>query len=80
MQVLVWCKFVAGEIGIFEYRVEDVNDSLKELRLALAHEMFEIEHFTLLFEANGERWAKFVREGLASGNNFLLVARIGANK
>jgi ribosomal protein S18 acetylase RimI-like enzyme len=51
---------------------------LKELWLALAREMFEIDHFILPFEANGERWIKFVREGLASGSDFLPVAKNGS--
>jgi ribosomal protein S18 acetylase RimI-like enzyme len=78
MYVLAWCKLVADEIEIFECGVKDVNNSLKELWLALAREMFEIEHFTLPSEANGERWIQFVREGLASGKSFLLVARSGS--
>mgnify|MGYP001091983412 FL=1 len=72
-----WCESMSSEIEIYDCRVEDVDDSVKELWLALTREMFEIEHFTLPSEANGERWVKFVREGLASGKNFLLVARSG---
>jgi len=65
------------EIKIYECEVENVGDSVKELWVALAHEMFDIEHFTLPSEANGDRWVKFVRESLANGSNFLLVAKSG---
>ncbi|MEM3696824.1 MAG: GNAT family N-acetyltransferase [Candidatus Bathyarchaeia archaeon] len=66
------------DVEICECQPEEVDDSLKELWLSLAREMFEIEHFILLSEANSERWVKFVHEGLASKRNFLLVAK--ANK
>jgi len=66
---------MTSEIEIYECRVEDVDNSVKELWLGLAREMFEIEHFTIPSVANGDRWVKFVREGLASKRNFLLVAK-----
>lgn len=62
-------------IEIYECEVEDVDDSVKELWLCLAREMFEIERLIVPSEANGDRWVEFVREGLASGRNFLLVAK-----
>jgi hypothetical protein len=43
-------------IEIYECRVEDVNDLVKELWLRLAREMFEIEHFTLPSETNADKW------------------------
>lgn len=61
MNIPVWYKLMTGKIEIPEYGVEDVNDSLKELWLALAREMLKIDHFILPSEANGERWVKFVR-------------------
>jgi len=64
-----------GEIEICECRVEDVNESVKGLWLGLAREMFEIEHFIVPSEINSDRWVKFMREGLASGKNLLLVAK-----
>ena len=66
---------MANEIEIYECRVEDVDDSVKELWLGLVHEMFELEVFIVPSESNGDRWVRFVREGLASGRNFLLIAR-----
>jgi len=68
---------MAEEIEIYECDVEDVDDSLKELWLGLAREMFEIERLIVPSEANGDKWVEFVREGLASGRNFLLVAKSG---
>jgi len=63
------------EVEICECEVEDVNDSVKELWLGLSHEMFEIERLIVPSEANSDRWIEFVRQGLASGRNFLLVAK-----
>ena len=65
------------EVEICECEVEDVDDSVKELWLGLAREMFEIERLIVPSEANGDKWVEFVREGLASGRNFLLVAKSG---
>jgi len=71
----VWYEFMGDEIEIGECRVEDINDSVKELWLGLVHEMFELEGFIVPSESNGGRWVRFVCEGLASGRNFLLVAK-----
>jgi len=73
----VWFNVMPKEIEISECRTEDVGDPIKELWLGLAHEMFEIEHFTIPSEANANRWVEFVREGLVSGRNFLSVAKSG---
>jgi len=64
-----------SKIEIHECRLEDVDESVKELWLGLTREMFEIEHFTVPSLANGDRWLKFVRDGLASERNFLLIAK-----
>lgn len=69
---------MAEGIEIYGCGVEDVNDSVKELWLGLAREMFEIERLIVPSQANGNKWAKFVCEGLASGRNFLLVAKSGS--
>lgn len=66
---------MTSEIDIYECRVKDVDDSLKELWLGLAREMFEIEHFVVPSESNGDKWVNFVRESLAGGRSFLLVAK-----
>lgn len=70
---------MTSEIEICECRAEDVDDSLKDLWLGLAHEMFNIERFILPSKTNSDRWAKFVREELASGRSFLLIARMEAD-
>jgi len=64
-------------IEICEYKVEDVDDSVKQLWLGLAHEMFEIEHFTLPSEANADKWIKFIRDSLAEKRSCLFVAKSG---
>ena len=66
---------MTDEIEIYECRVKDIDDSVKELWLGLVHEMFELEGFIVPSESNGDRWVRFVREGLACGRNFLLVAK-----
>jgi ribosomal protein S18 acetylase RimI-like enzyme len=66
---------MGNKIEIYDCRVEDVDDSVKKLWLALSREMFEVEHFIIPSQTNSDRWSKFVREGLVSGRNFLLVAR-----
>jgi len=66
---------MAEGIEIYECEVEDVDDSVKKLWLGLAREMFEIERLILPSEANGDKWVEFVREGLASGRNLLLIAK-----
>jgi len=66
---------VTDSVEIYECCPEDVDNSLRALWLGLASEMFEIEHYTVPSEANGDRWVKFVREGLTSGKNFLLAAK-----
>ena len=66
---------MAKEIEIYDCEVGDVDDSVKELWLCLAREMFEIERLIVPSQANGDRWVEFVREGLANGRNFLLVAK-----
>jgi len=68
---------MAEGIEIYECEVEDVDDSVKELWLGLAREMFEIERLIVPSEANGDKWVELVREGLASGQNLLLVAKNG---
>jgi len=60
---------------VYEWKAKDVDDAVKQLWLALAREMFEIEHFILPSEANANKWLEFVREGLASGKNLLFVAK-----
>jgi len=75
LDVSLWCEFMTDEIEIYECRVKDIDDSVKELWLGLVREMFEIEGFIVPSESNGGRWVRFVREGLASGRNFLLVAK-----
>ena len=66
------------EIEIYECRLEDVDNFVRELKklwLCLAHEMYEIEHFIKPSETNSDRWMKFVQEGLASERSLLLVAK-----
>lgn len=60
---------------IVEYKVEDVDESVKQLWIGLAKEMFEIAHSTLPSETNGDTWVRFVREGLTKGTGMLLVAK-----
>ncbi|MEM2102130.1 MAG: GNAT family N-acetyltransferase [Candidatus Bathyarchaeia archaeon] len=62
-------------IRIYEYKAEDVDDTVKQLWLSLAREMFEIEHFTLPSEANADKWIKFIRDSLAEKKSFLFVAK-----
>ena len=69
---------MAEGIEIYECEFEDVDSSVKELWLGLSREMFEIERLILPSEANGDKWVEFVCEGLASGRNFLLVAKNGS--
>jgi ribosomal protein S18 acetylase RimI-like enzyme len=69
---------MAERIEIYECEVESVDDSVKEMWLGLAREMFEIEHLIVPSEANGDKWVEFLREGLASRRNFLLVAKSGS--
>jgi len=64
-------------IEICEYKAENVDDTLKQLWLSLAREMFKIEHFILPSEANADEWIKFIRNSLAGKKGFLFVARIG---
>ena len=66
---------MAKGIEIYECEVKDVDDSVKELWLGLAREMFEIERLIVPSETNSDKWIAFVREGLASERNFLLVAK-----
>jgi ribosomal protein S18 acetylase RimI-like enzyme len=66
---------MANEIEVHLCRVEDIDKTLKQLWLALALEMFEVEHYTMPSEANADRWANFVRESLTGGKSFLLVAK-----
>jgi anthranilate/para-aminobenzoate synthase component II len=49
-QILVFLNggSVAGPVEVLECRAEDVDDSLKELWLSLARQMFEVEHYTSL--------------------------------
>ncbi len=57
------------------YKAGDVDDSLKQLWMRLAREMFETGYFIIPSEANAEKWVRFIREGLAEEKSFLLVAR-----
>lgn len=66
---------MANRIEIHECDVENVGDSVKELWLGLAREMFEFEHLTLPSEANADTYVKSVREDLAEKQGFLLVAK-----
>ena len=66
---------MAKGIEIYGCEAEDVDDSVKGLWMGLAREMFEIERLIVPSEANGDKWVEFVREGLASRRNFLLVAK-----
>jgi len=66
---------MANRIEILECDVEDVSDSVKELWLGLAREMFEFEHLTLPSEANADTYVKSVREDLAKKQGFLLIAK-----
>lgn len=67
---------MAEGIKIHECEVKDVGESVKKLWLGLSQEMFEIERLIVPSEANGDKWVGFVREGLSSGRNLLLVAKI----
>ena len=62
-------------IEICEYEAQDVDDSLKQLWLSLAREMFTVERFILPSEENADKWISFIRSSLASGKSFLLVAK-----
>jgi len=62
-------------IEICEYKVEDVDNSVRQLWLSLAREMFEIEHFTLPSEENADKWIKFIRNSLVEKKSFLFVAK-----
>ena len=62
-------------IKIYECEAEDVDDSIKELWLNLAREMFEIERLTVPSEANANKWVRFIREGLKSRRCVLLVVK-----
>lgn len=64
-----------NEITIHECRVEDLDDSLRNLWRALAHEMFQIEQITIPSENNSNKWYDFVKDGISKGRNLLLVAR-----
>ncbi|MEM2912282.1 MAG: GNAT family N-acetyltransferase [Candidatus Bathyarchaeia archaeon] len=64
-------------IEICEYKAEDVDDTVKQLWLSLAREMFKIEHFILPSEANADKWIKFIRDSLAGKKSFLFVAKRG---
>gem|GEM_PF-6861698 len=60
-------------IEICEYEARDVDDSLKQLWLSLAREMFKVEGFILPSKENANRWVSFTRGSLASGRSFLFV-------
>lgn len=65
-----------AEAEISECSIEDLDDSLKELWLALVRESSELHLFILPSETNSTTWFKFVRDGLAKRTNLLFVARI----
>ena len=62
---------------IYEFKAERNGDSLKRLWLGLALEMFELEHFVLPSDDNGDRWLESVRNTIEHGQGFLLSAQIG---
>jgi len=49
-------------VGVFEqireYWDEEIDHFVQELRIRLASEVLEIEHFTFLSEENGNVWYK----------------------
>lgn len=64
-------------IKICECKPEDVNESLKQLWLSLAREMFKIERFILPSAENADKWISFTRDTLVRGKGFLFVAKNG---
>jgi len=68
-------SFMTDKIKIYEYKVEDVENSLRELWLCLAREMFEAEQFILPSEANANKWLDFIRQKLIDETGFLLIAK-----
>ncbi|MGQ9597160.1 MAG: hypothetical protein ACUVQY_05435 [Thermoproteota archaeon] len=64
-------------VEICECKPEDVDESLKQLWLSLACEMFETERFILPSKENADKWISFIRGELAGGKSFLFVAKIG---
>lgn len=69
---------MASKIRICEAGVEDINDSVKELWLQLAREMFKIEGLVLPSEENANRWIGFVRKTLNSQKSLLMLAKSGS--
>jgi len=66
---------MSDHIELYEYKAEEVDDSIKTLWKCLAKEMFEFAPLTLPSEANGNAYLKFVKEGLAQERSLLLVAK-----
>ncbi|MFC1802743.1 GNAT family N-acetyltransferase [Thermoproteota archaeon] len=64
-------KFIINECC-----AEDVNCPFRDLWLALADEMYELEHYTLPTESNANSWIKYIREGIQNKRNLVLGAFI----
>ncbi|MBO3753367.1 MAG: GNAT family N-acetyltransferase [Candidatus Brockarchaeota archaeon] len=64
-------------VKIYECKPEDLDESLKQLWLSLAREMFKIERFILPSEENADKWISFIRDTLVRGKSFLFLAKIG---
>lgn len=61
-------------IVIKECTYEDIDDSLKELWINLAQEMYELEHYTLPSESNAILWLEYIRSEILEERGFVLGA------
>lgn len=68
---------MANGVIISECKAGEIDDSIKELWLNLATEMFKVEDLILPSISNAEKWFTSACEDLASNKGILFVAKNG---